>query len=741
VPPPPNACQSGYDDYYKTEPGVYAYWALCEAGANPALYDYLGEYDFDSAHCAWGNGTLTGGLPGPVKDGETALETSAASKGSKVAQNLPINRNAGTIALWINSKTVPGNGFVTVPFSIAAYGAHSTISAMVTAAKGQLCFGGAWQNSASTSFTSITNGNISDPAAKCGFAADTWHRLVLTWTEGQFNIYIDGVIADSKSYSGTLDNVIYIYQLFPVNNGITADIAKIAISNQAWSTTQVALDYWPTLPALTDGGVHVAYQYLGTIHRDVLGFADNNADLSSSTSISALKQGLQAAGVTSVRYANGFGGISADWEDWHAGSTLACTSTVGKTQSAQNTSSKNNLDNYMANVAQPLKLHVGFTVNYATNPPLCNAPGDPVRNGADLVTYANKVKRYGVKYWEIGNEQYSPDTESDNHPNPNTGASYAEYEPAFYNAMKSVDPSISIAVPVAVGNFNWLNAWSLPVLAGASYDDVVFHNYPIYGTTVTDGTTLYQDRVAATITRSRANLLTLQTLLLNAGKRQDAIWVTEWNGDRNGGGPWSKQSMGAVMPIFATIQLAEYMRAGVQYATWWTQGTAATCTTLYYDSYGESAYSWWECGGLPLAYAGKLWGDTSVGLQPGDITPVARAFQLLSQSGFVTENEHMLKTSIDSQNSPWLAAYAATHGKTYAAILINRDRDNSHTVPVTLPNMTSGTSVQQWTYGRAQYDATQSGNWEVGPVTSVQGAWSGSFKATLPPWSVNVLIF
>jgi hypothetical protein len=738
--PTANACQSSYDQYYGSEPGVYAYWAFCEAGANPLLHDYVGEYDFDSTHSAWGNGTLTGGVAGPVSDGETALETAVGSNGSKTAQNLPLNKNAGTIALWLNSKTIPANGYLTVPFSVSAYGGHSSVSTMVTASSGKLCFGGAFQNTTSTSFSSTANGNISDPQAKCGFVANTWHRVVLTWAGSQFVIYIDGVIADSKTYVGTLDNLIYLYQLFPVNSGITVDIAKITISNQAWSSAQVALDYLPNNPTLTDGGVHVGSQYLGTIHRDVLGVADNNADLSSSASVSALTQGLQAAGVTSVRYANGFGGSSADLEDWH-GSSVSCTSTPGTTNTAQNISSKNNLDSYLPNVAQTLNLHIGFTVNYGTNPPLCNGPGDPIQNGANLVTYANKTKNYGIKYWEIGNEQYSPTTEADFHSSPNTGASYALNEPAFYSSMKAVDPSILIGVPIGLGNYNWLSTYTLPVLMGASYDAVVWHNYPIHGNAVSDGTTPYMDRIAGGMSRPRSELLTMQTLLLNAGKSPDAIWVTEWNADRNGGGPWSRQTMGPIMPMFATIELAEYMRAGVQYATWWTQGMSASCNTLYYDTSGTSAYSWWDCGGLPLTYPGKLWGETSVGLNPGDITPVARAFQLLSQSGFATEGEHMLQTSVDSQNSPWLVSYGATHGKSYAVILINRDRDNSHTVPVTLPNMSSGTSVQQWTYGRAQYDATQSGNWAVGPTYTVQGAWSGSFNAVLPPWSVSVLIF
>jgi hypothetical protein len=230
-------------------------------------------------------------------------------------------------------------------------------------------------------------------------------------------------------------------------------------------------------------------------------------------------------------------------------------------------------------------------------------------------------------------------------------------------------------------------------------------------------------------------------MLLNAGKSPDSIWVTEWNGDANGGALWSKQSMGAVMPLFATMELAEYMRAGVKYATWWAQGKSPACSQYYYDWNGETAYNWWPCGGLLLSYPGANPAEMVVGLKAGDITPIGRAFQVLSQSGFVREGEHMLETKTDTDNAPWLVSYAATHAGSYAVILINRDRDNAHTIPVTIAGKGSGGQVTQWTYGRAQYDQSQFGNWSAGPVRTTAASWTGSFRATLPPWSVTVLVF
>ena len=276
-------------------------------------------------------------------------------------------------------------------------------------------------------------------------------------------------------------------------------------------------------------------------------------------------------------------------------------------------------------------------------------------------------------------------------------------------------------------------------MQSASYDAVIFHSYPMRDP-ITDGQTLYPERVESNLDRTRGRLLALQTELLNAHKNPDAIWITEWNGDV-GGDKWSRQSMGAAMPMFTAMQLAEYMQAGVQYATWWGQGKSNACLKYNYDWSGEAAYSWWDCGGVFLTYTAPLAAETKVGLAPGNVTPAARAFQLLSESGFVAEGEHMVRVVSDLDNAPWLAAYASTHGSSYALILMNRDRDKSHEVPVELAGKSSGRSVGQWTYGRAQYDRSRYGDWSAGPVASTHGSWTHSFTATLPAWSVNIFVF
>lgn len=732
TPPPPNACQSSYDQFYIAEPGVYAYWALCEAGNNPNIFDYAGRFDLTPASSAWssGPGTIQGGVSGPVPDGETADQVSTGSS-FIASQDIPLNTNQGTLAVWANTDST--NYPMAMIFLGSVTGKSGVSVSAITpsiAPSNDECFTGSFINSSGSSFT---------VQAACGYFPNTWHRVILTWSGGTMALYVDGGLVSTSTYSGPLDDRVFVYRLFAEsgNTGKQMTLAKASISNQAWSTEQVAADYNPSFVSPPNGGVYVTNQRLGAIHRDVLGYADANADLSTAPLVSALTTGLSSMGATAIRYANGSSGASADLENWAGGPS--CTATRGSTAPPPNLSTQDTLDNFVSKVSRPLGASLGYTVNYGTNPPSCNAGGDPASNGANLVAYANVQKHYGIKYWEIGNELAGGGVfETDFHPRPGVGANYASYETGFYNRMKRQDGTILVGIPVADGVYSWLENWTLPAMQAAQYDAVVYHNYPMTDP-ITDGKTLYPERVSSNILRTRGSLLALQTELLNVNKNPEAIWITEWNGDVNGN-LWSRQTMGAVMPMFGTMLLAEYMQAGVQYATWYAQGQSDACLQYNYDFTGESTYNWWDCGGVFLTYTGPYPAETLVGLKPGDITPVARSFQLLSESGFVTEGEHMLRVVTDLQNAPWLAAYAATHGSSYEIILINRDRDNAHTVPIQIAGQAAGQLVQQWTYGRAQYDQTQTGNWEVDPVTSSQPSSGSELQGVLPPWSVNVFL-
>ncbi len=726
--PSRNACASPYDSFYGAEPGVYAYWALCEKGTGGMLADYVGRYDLVLGQDAWGGGTITGGKAGPVQDGETAAQVSTASSYIE-AQNLPLNTHAGTLAAWVNVDTQGAYPVSMVYFG--SVGGQSAITLRSASQGSDICFSATFENA---------QGLVSTVQDACTTRANSWHRVTFSWAGGTLSLAVDGVAKASAAYSGALDNSVFYYRLFPdcCNTGKQMTLAKVVLSNQAWTAAQVRLDASPQPVVAPHGGIYVSAQALGTIHADVLGYQDNNANLTQAAPKEALLEGLAAAGVRSVRYASGTAGIEADAVDWRGRGS--CSGVPGQTFPSPSTTSGNRLTTYLPEIAKALSLHSGYTVNYGSNPPYCDAGGDPTSNGSDLVNYANVQQHDHIHYWEIGNEQYNGgSSELDLHPTPANGSSYAAYETVFYNQMKAQDPTIQIGIPVGLETYGWQSSWDFPAMAQAKYDAVVYHNYPVRDP-ITDGDTLYGDRVASNMGRTRGALLSLQTELLNVGKDPSAIWVTEWDGDV-GGDLWSRQSLGAVAPLFAVTQLAEYMQAGVQYATWLAQGEGSACFLYNFDYSASSSYSWAPCGGSFLTYTGPLAGEVPVGFRPGDLSPAGHAFQLLAQSGFVTEGEHMVRTYTDEAAAPWLAGYGATHGNASAVILINRDRDATHTVPVQLAAQAAGSVVQEWTYGLSQYNFAAKGLWGVGPAVSTHGPWHGEYAAVLPAWSVTVLIF
>ena len=93
-----------------------------------------------------------------------------------------------------------------------------------------------------------------------------------------------------------------------------------------------------------------------------------------------------------------------------------------------------------------------------------------IRHAVEWVKYANIKKKYGVKYWMIGNESW-------NNNNVNSTADiYAQDVIAFSKAMKAVDPSILI-IPNGAGEEFFK---TVITTAGDFIDRVCVSNYGVY---------------------------------------------------------------------------------------------------------------------------------------------------------------------------------------------------------------------------------------------------------------------
>lgn len=186
---------------------------------------------------------------------------------------------------------------------------------------------------------------------------------------------------------------------------------------------------------------------------------------------------LNAAGIKAVRYP---GGSYADIFNWQ-------TSTV---QPGAYMNPINSFDNFMNTVVNPAGAKAIITVNYGSNP--SNNAGGDTNVAAAWVNYANNVKGWGVKYWEIGNEvggngyYGDPGWEYDLHYpfyngtrqgqpalSPTTYGSNAVW---FIKAMKAQDPTIKCGVGFDGGRTSYNTA----VLGqcGSLVDFVIIHWYP-----------------------------------------------------------------------------------------------------------------------------------------------------------------------------------------------------------------------------------------------------------------------
>jgi alpha-L-arabinofuranosidase len=111
----------------------------------------------------------------------------------------------------------------------------------------------------------------------------------------------------------------------------------------------------------------------------------------------------------------------------------------------------NTFDAFMGGVHQ-IDAWTFITVNYGSNA-IGTDGGDPIEAAA-WVRYANNIKRYGIIYWEIGNEVYGNGTysskwEADLHALKGS-VTYADNVLQFVNFMKGVDSSIKVGVALII---------------------------------------------------------------------------------------------------------------------------------------------------------------------------------------------------------------------------------------------------------------------------------------------------
>lgn len=369
----------------------------------------------------------------------------------------------------------------------------------------------------------------------------------------------------------------------------------------------------------------------------------------------------------SVRVMRFPGGSTADQYHWQT-NTLDNGSSAGT----------DTFDQFMQ-VVQKVGATPIITVNYGTGTPA---------EAAAWVQYANNVKHYHIRYWEIGNElygngTYGADWESDNHAlGPE---SYANNSVQFVQAMKAVDPGIQVGL-VLTAPGNWPDGqtsasspqpWNDTVLPIAcSYVSFVsVHWYPQGPGGESDSSLLNAAANGESTSVSYTPSIPSMVSTLRSKIGQDCgthassvqIMTTETNSVSYNPG---KQTTGLVNALFLADNYMTWLENGVTSVDWWdVHNSAVTGTNDSSDLYGTTDY-----GDYGLLSAGNT-GEPAVDTPFPDYYGLQIVSKVLGDCG-----GHAQIVAASSDQSAVQAFAVLQNDGTVAVLLVNTDPNTTYNV-------------------------------------------------------------
>lgn len=440
---------------------------------------------------------------------------------------------------------------------------------------------------------------------------------------------------------------------------------------------------------------------------------------------SATAAAVSNAGVRTLRYP---GGSTSDVYHWQSATNVA-----GQGYADPN----NNFDAFMG-VAKATNSQPIITVNYGGGTP---------QEAAGWVQYANKGgshysgpvptypggssagHRYGVKYWEVGNENYGNGTygatwEYDTHP---LGSStYATNVVAFSQSMKAVDPTINIGV-VLTAPGNWPDGvtsasspqpWNDTVLpiACSSIDFVVAHWYPQGPGNETDaGLLASTNQIAAMASGLRAKVNQYCGTHASAVK----IMITETNSVYTNPG---RQSVSVVNALYLADNYTTWLENGVANVDWWDLHNGITDGNSSDILYGNTQY-----GDYGVLSNGTCDSATPAICEPVANTPFAPYYGLQMLKYLGRAGDTMVASSSD-QSLVAVHAVKQDDGR-LAVLLINKDPSASYTVSLAFNGfkVKPSAKVKVYTYGENSTSIAYTHD-------------SSSSSVTVAPYSLTTLV-
>ncbi|MGW0802662.1 cellulose binding domain-containing protein [Nonomuraea sp. NPDC002799] len=399
---------------------------------------------------------------------------------------------------------------------------------------------------------------------------------------------------------------------------------------------------------------------------------------------------LKNAGVKLLRYPGGSYSDIYHWADHTAPGGYVAPNT--------------DFDTFMRGVRQT-GAQAMVTANYGTG---------TAAEAAAWVRQANVTKGYGVKYWEIGNENYGNGRygaawEADDHAD-KSPAEYARHVVAYADAMKAVDPTIKIGA-VLTTPANWPDAitaegddgsWNKVVLsiAGPKIDFVILHWYP--------GAFDKAAQIPDMIHLTRRQIATYA----GAGSERIGISMTEFNTGSSSNGATTQPGALAAADAYASL-----LANGVFTVDWWNvhNGIGTVTQVEGHTDYGD----------FGLLSSGGCTSDGSV-CEPALNTPFAPYYALQMMSKFARPGDQFIRSATDQAN---VTAHAVRRPNgDLAVLLINTSSGTSYPVTIGYSGFTPASgapAVLTHTNG----------------ATAITASTGGSATSrTLPPLSLTTVV-
>ncbi len=345
---------------------------------------------------------------------------------------------------------------------------------------------------------------------------------------------------------------------------------------------------------------------------------------------------------------------------------------------------------------------------------------------AAWVKYANKVKGYGIKYWEIGNESGGQWETG----GPMNVYDYTRRYIKYYEAMKAVDPSITI---IAQGQADGKSLTYDGVSAIEAFlgrlakekkthyaEGLVTHQYPNWGQKLEDLLASPKKGMEDTASQVKKALAKYPKL------KNIPIWITEFNTSDQ------VKPQDISVHLENGLWLAQYMPEFIRqfgnrgYMAMWDVMNGGSA--INNPTGGDHGYLQSESGPYQHQERADYWTMkmmTNYWATPGDV------------------REH---TMVEAESgNPMLAAYANIKpDKTLALLVVNKDPENAYNSAITISGYTPVQEAKTWKFDSDNY------KWDAGslpyhanpdnpPTESAINYAGEKFNFEFKPYSITVI--